>query len=332
MSQEADPGSGYRRQGGGGHEERCRAIMEVQDELLQQKDALLKDIRVIQKRKIKEMEELYDIKLKKKEFEQELETTKQEIQKMDEQFVQLRQRRAELGAELGAGPGPGAGQDRGEAEVKIIDHKKSSTGSVVNTNTSTTTTSSCSEVARPTVVSPARAKAPPPPPYYRAPPRPWEAAPAPPQLEMMPGLQHSRRPSLGSAEPGTSPQLEDTARPSFQPYKAPRPATAPGYHVVPHYRDPAAALLPPYRDPLLLPELPPLPPHLAGDPLGPVRPTPQRGPAPLPLPRVLPAPELPLPPYADPRHQHHLAQYKAEALEKFLHQVQYSSVQYSIVQ
>ena len=94
MSQEADPGSGYRRQGGGGTEERCRAIMEVQDELLQQKDALLKDIRVIQKRKIKEMEELYDIKLKKKEFEQELETTKQEIQKMDEQFVQLRQRRA----------------------------------------------------------------------------------------------------------------------------------------------------------------------------------------------------------------------------------------------
>ena len=65
MSQEGDPGSGYRRQGGGGHEERCRAIMEVQDELLQQKDALLKDIRVIQKRKIKEMEELYDIKLKK---------------------------------------------------------------------------------------------------------------------------------------------------------------------------------------------------------------------------------------------------------------------------
>ena len=126
MSQEADPGSGYRRQGGGGHEERCHAIMEVQDELLQQKDALLKDIRVIQKRKIKEMEELYDIKLKKKEFEQELETTKQEIQKMDEQFVQLRQRRAELGA------APGAGQDRGEAEVKIIDHKKSSTGSVAN--------------------------------------------------------------------------------------------------------------------------------------------------------------------------------------------------------
>ena len=79
MSQEADPGSGYRRQGGGGTEERCRAIMEVQDELLQQKDALLKDIRVIQKRKIKEMEELYDIKLKKKEFEQELETTKQSV-------------------------------------------------------------------------------------------------------------------------------------------------------------------------------------------------------------------------------------------------------------
>ena len=36
--------------------------MEIQDELLQQKDSLLKDIRVIQKRKIKEMEELYEIK------------------------------------------------------------------------------------------------------------------------------------------------------------------------------------------------------------------------------------------------------------------------------
>lgn len=36
--------------------------VEIQDELLQQKDSLLKDIRVIQKRKIKEMEELYEIK------------------------------------------------------------------------------------------------------------------------------------------------------------------------------------------------------------------------------------------------------------------------------
>ena len=46
-----------------------KAILEIQDELMQQKDTLLKDIRVIQKRKIKEMEELYDIKLKKKAFE-----------------------------------------------------------------------------------------------------------------------------------------------------------------------------------------------------------------------------------------------------------------------
>ena len=42
--------------------DREKALIEIQDELMQQKDTLLKDIRVIQKRKIKEMEELYEIK------------------------------------------------------------------------------------------------------------------------------------------------------------------------------------------------------------------------------------------------------------------------------
>lgn len=65
--------------------EREKAVLEIQDELLQQKDALLKDIRVIQKRKIKEMEELYDIKLKKKALEQDLENTKQEIKRVEQQ-------------------------------------------------------------------------------------------------------------------------------------------------------------------------------------------------------------------------------------------------------
>ena len=41
-------------------------FVEIQDELSQQKDCLLKDIRLIQKKKIKEMEELYELKLKKK--------------------------------------------------------------------------------------------------------------------------------------------------------------------------------------------------------------------------------------------------------------------------
>ena len=73
-----------------------QVYVEIQDELLQQKDALLKDIRVIQKRKIKEMEELYEIKLKKKSFEQELEDTKLQIKRMDEQFEILRKKKAEL--------------------------------------------------------------------------------------------------------------------------------------------------------------------------------------------------------------------------------------------
>ena len=66
--------------------EKEKAVIEIQDELLQQKDTLLRDIRVIQKKKIKEMEELYDIKLKKKELEQELENVKQEMKKMDQHF------------------------------------------------------------------------------------------------------------------------------------------------------------------------------------------------------------------------------------------------------
>ena len=73
-------------------------MMEIQDELLQQKDTLLKDIRVIQKRKIKEMEELYDIKLKKKSFEQELENTKQEIKKLEQQMKLASRRKAQIGS------------------------------------------------------------------------------------------------------------------------------------------------------------------------------------------------------------------------------------------
>ena len=76
-------------------------MMEIQDELLQQKDTLLKDIRVIQKRKIKEMEELYDIKLKKKSFEQELEHTKQEIKKLEQQMKLASRRKAQIGKKVG---------------------------------------------------------------------------------------------------------------------------------------------------------------------------------------------------------------------------------------
>merc|ERR1711936_144319 len=100
--------------------------VEIQDELLQQKDALLKDIRVIQKRKIKEMEELYEIKLKKKSFEQELEDTKLEIKRMDEQFEILRRKKADLSSSSRRSSVELTGS--GTGDVKIIDNKRSVTG------------------------------------------------------------------------------------------------------------------------------------------------------------------------------------------------------------
>ena len=110
-----------------------KALIEIQDELMQQKDTLLKDIRVIQKRKIKEMEELYDIKLKKKAFEIDLENTKQEIKKMDQQFEMLRKKRDIINKrDETAQPTNEVYNNREivrrnsscDSEVKIIDHKK----------------------------------------------------------------------------------------------------------------------------------------------------------------------------------------------------------------
>ena len=67
-------------------------LAELQDELVQQKDNLLRDIRVIQKRKIKELDELYQIKLKKKDFEKELEETRESIKKLENDFETARKR------------------------------------------------------------------------------------------------------------------------------------------------------------------------------------------------------------------------------------------------
>ena len=64
-------------------------FVEIQEELNQQKDCLLKDIRLIQKKKIKEMEELYELKLKKKSYEQELEDTKLEIKRIKKKIPKL---------------------------------------------------------------------------------------------------------------------------------------------------------------------------------------------------------------------------------------------------
>lgn len=65
-------------------------LLDEQDRLVQQKDSLLKDIRAIQKRKIKELDELYNIKLRKKDFEKELEKTQEEIKKMEDYFHEAR--------------------------------------------------------------------------------------------------------------------------------------------------------------------------------------------------------------------------------------------------
>ena len=102
-------------------------FVEIQDELNQQKDCLLKDIRLIQKRKIKEMEELYELKLKKKTYEQELEDTKLEIKKMDEHFEFLRKKKAELSASVSKDPETSEVErkkvDNGQ-DVKIIENKR----------------------------------------------------------------------------------------------------------------------------------------------------------------------------------------------------------------
>ena len=54
----------------------------------------LQDIQNIQKRKIKEMEELIDIKQKKQNYEQELEKTRIEIKNMDVYFDNIRKRKS----------------------------------------------------------------------------------------------------------------------------------------------------------------------------------------------------------------------------------------------
>ena len=101
-------------------------FVEIQEELNQQKDCLLKDIRLIQKKKIKEMEELYELKLKKKSYEQELEDTKLEIKRMDEHFDFLKKKKAEMSASKAPGSIEADRQKLGDAgqDVKIIDNKR----------------------------------------------------------------------------------------------------------------------------------------------------------------------------------------------------------------
>ena len=57
----------------------AQTLLEIQDDLMRQKNALLKDIIVIKKEKIKEMEEIYDIKVQMKGFETELANMKEKM-------------------------------------------------------------------------------------------------------------------------------------------------------------------------------------------------------------------------------------------------------------
>ena len=79
------------------------------------------------------MEELYEIKLKKKSFEQELEDTKLQIKRMDEQFEILRKKKAELSSSCSQETAAGkesverASVDMSgsvSGDVKIIDNKR----------------------------------------------------------------------------------------------------------------------------------------------------------------------------------------------------------------
>ena len=58
-------------------------LLEIQDDLMRQKNALLKDIIVIKKEKIKEMEEIYDIKNQIIGFKTELANMKEKMDKKE---------------------------------------------------------------------------------------------------------------------------------------------------------------------------------------------------------------------------------------------------------
>ena len=58
-------------------------LHEIQDDLMRQKNALLKDIIVIKKEKIKEMEEIYDIKVQIAGFETQLANMKEKMDKKE---------------------------------------------------------------------------------------------------------------------------------------------------------------------------------------------------------------------------------------------------------
>ena len=323
-------------------------LVDLQDKLVQQKDSLLKDIRVIQKRKIKELDELYQIKLKKQDFEKELEKTREDIKKMEDYFQSNRKQRAtqqqqqqtqttepleavnteRLPSPMTKAPSPHTLKPNQEL-IRVRP----------NLSLMADRTQPRQEAGRPRSVWHIESQL--------QVPRPAAPSPAPGPHHTMPQLQqrrlsgdssHSFSPDQRPCDPAEHLQrLTEDARKSFQPYKPQhdlRRSVEPqagqggyGHHPVPDGADQgerrplpgqltdsalASHLLEYYRSLGLLPPGPRLPPELQGSP-GLVRPTP-----------VTPGHSAvtraePLPGYHDPRH-HQTAAY-ISGLEKLLIQV-----------
>ena len=326
-------------------------LVDLQDKLVQQKDSLLKDIRVIQKRKIKELDELYQIKLKKQDFEKELEKTREDIKKMEDYFQSNRKQRATQQQQQ---------QTQTIEPLEAVNNER--LPSPMTKAPSPHTLKPNQELIRVRPNLSLMADLTPAPPRQEAGrarsvwhiesqlqlPRPADPAPAPGPLHTMPQLQqrrlsgdtsHSFSPDQRHCDPAEHLQrLTEDARKSFQPYKpqhdlrrSVEPQAGPGYvhHSgkepgADHSRERlpmtgltdsalASHLLEYYRSLGLLPPGPRLPPELQGSG-GLVRPTPLT-----PGHSAVTRGEG-LPGYHDPRHQHQTAAY-ISGLEKLLIQV-----------
>ena len=311
-------------------------LAELQEKLVQQKENLLKDIRVIQKRKIKELDELYQIKLKKKDFEKELEKTREDIKKMEVDFQAARKQRIEQQQQTS--------ELKTRCSLESVNRQNERLPSPLTISPSSHTPKTSQDMiwVRPNLLADRTQ----PPPRHQETgrprsvwhlesqlqlPRPEDSAPTPPHL--MPQLQqrrvsgdssHSFSPDLRPDPAEHLQRLTEDARKSFQPYKPHhdlrRPVeqqAGPGYlahpaHARPGVKDPererlamtqmtdsalASHLLEYYRSLGLLPPGPRLPPGQVSPVL--IRPTP-----------VTPGTRgEPLPGYHDPRHLHQAAAY-----------------------
>ena len=317
-----------------------KELAELQEKLVQQKESLLKDIRVIQKRKIKELDELYQIKLKKQDFEKELEKTREDIKKMEVDFQAARKQRTDQQQQTSEP------KTRCSSESVIRQNERLPSPLTIAPSSNTSKTNQDLIWVRPNLLADRTQPQPRHQETGRARsvwhiesqlqlPRPEDTAPP----HLMPQLQqrrvsgdssHSFSPDLRPDQAEHLQRLTEDARKSFQPYKPHhelrRPVeqqAGPGYlahpaHTRPGVKDPererlamtqltdsalASHLLEYYRSLGLLPPGPRMPPGRVSPVL--IRPTP-----------VTPVTRgEPLPGYHDPRHMIQTAAYMS-GLEK----------------